>query len=106
MKKPKPLLWLSDSRGIFAPRDFAKSFDDRDKRVANVFPAEWQVLEDGPDHEHYWEVWDDVMRDAVVTDERGNRYRIWQDSDVWLIPMGMEWDDRVGAYVWPEEEDV
>jgi hypothetical protein len=26
------------------------------------------------------------------------------DSDCWLIPVGMEWDDEIEDFVWPKEE--
>ena len=53
--KPEPLLWLSDARGIYIPRDFASSFADRAKSVSGVTDEDWAILEEGPDHDWYWE---------------------------------------------------
>lgn len=105
MSKPAMLLWLSDNRGVYIPRDFALSFVDRAKHVANVDDESWAILEAGPDHEFYWDTWIDVCNNAVVTDEKGIKFFIWQDGDCWLVPEGMEWSDRDGAFVWPDEDE-
>jgi len=108
MNKPEPLLWLSDARGIYIPRDFATSFADRAKSVKGVSDEDWAILEAGPDHEYYWDAWSDVEANAIVTDDDGVEYGVYQEGDCWLIPMGMEWSDEEGGWVWPsddEEED-
>lgn len=100
-KKPDVLLFLSDARGVYIPRDFALSVK-RDC-VANVDAEQWAILEAGPDHEHYWDVWSEVCDDATVTDpDTGIVYAVHQDGDCWLVPAGMEWDDARGFY-WPTE---
>ena len=103
----EPLLWLSDWHGQYLPRDFAKSFSDRDKYVAGVDNKTWAILEAGPDHEYYWEVWEDVLNNAVVTDVHGHKFSIYhhkfsiyQDGDCWLVPVGMKWDDEAEFFTW------
>lgn len=102
-KRPEMLLWLSDARGIYIPRDFSTSFTDRDKHVSGVDAETWAILEN-PDHEWYWEAWNDVCNDAVITDNDGNKYTVYQNGDCWLIPVGMEWDDEEDCYCWPEDK--
>jgi hypothetical protein len=102
-KQPEPLLWLNDARGIYIPRDFAKSFNDRAKAVSGVSDEDWAILED-PDHEFYCETWQDVCDNAVITDPDGIKYTVYQDGDCWLIPVGMEWDDETDFFVWPQGE--
>jgi len=105
--KPDMMLWLSDNRGVYIPRDFANSFADRSKHVAGVSEEDWTILEAGPDYETnplYWDTWNDVEQSAVVTDENGHEYFIWQDGDCWLVPKGMEWDDHTESFEWPSEE--
>lgn len=97
-KKPETMLWLSDSRGVYIPRDFANSFADRAKSVTGVSDEDWSTLESGPDTEWYWEAWDSVLNNAVVTDEHGNKFTVHQDGDCWLVPVGM-------AFVWPNDDD-
>ena len=83
MNKPDMLLWLSDSRGQYIPRDFANSFADREKSVAGVSAEQWAILEIGPwneetdqPNESYWDVWIEVEDNAVITDEQGKRNTI------------------------------
>lgn len=104
-QRPDMLLWLSDSRGIYIPRDFAKSFADRAKSVTGVSDEDWQTLENGPDDEWYWEAWQAVCDNAVITDENGVKYSVYQDGDCWLIPDGMEWSDRDETFHWPEDTE-
>ena len=47
--RPEPLLWLSDARGVYIPRDFANSFSNRAKDVTGVSDEDWAILEAGPD---------------------------------------------------------
>ena len=102
--KPEIMLWLSDARGRYIPRDFANSFADRAKTVSGVSDGDWITLENGPDTEWYWEAWDNVCNSAIVTDENGVQYRVHQDGDCWLVPDGMEWSDENETFQWPEEE--
>ena len=103
--RPEPMLWLSiDARGIYIPRDFALSFNDRAKDIAGVNHEQWVILEAGPDHEHYWEVWVEVCDSAIVTDEHGIKYSVYQDGDCWLIPEGMEWSNDIDFFAWPDKD--
>jgi sarcosine oxidase gamma subunit len=98
-------LWLSDARGQYIPQAFAKSFDDRAKRVTGVSAEDWAILDAGPEHESYWDAWAQVEQDARITDVDGTVFTIWQDGDCWLVPQGMQWDDDKETYVWPDEEE-
>jgi hypothetical protein len=102
--KPDMVLWLSDTRGVYIPRDFAKCFSDRDKAVAGVSAEQWAILED-PDHDAYWDVWTEVCDRAVVTDNEGIKFRLHQDGDLWLVPEGMEWSDENQTFEWPGDEN-
>ena len=104
--QPEPLLWLRDDRGIYIPRDFANSFANRGACVQGVSQEQWEILEAGPDHEWYWEVWNEVEQDAKITDiETGVVYSVYQDGDCWLIPEGMEWSDNDEFFVGPANGD-
>lgn len=103
--KPEMKLWLSDARGQYIPRDFATSFVDRAKHVTGVLDDDWAVLETGPDHDDYWDTWSEVEQNAVITDENGVKYSIYNNGDCWLIPDGMEWSDKEDGFVWPGESE-
>jgi hypothetical protein len=103
-KRLEPMLWLSDSRGVYIPRDFANSFSNRAFNVQGVDEETWAILEAGPDHEQYWDAWQDVCDNATIRDDAGQVMRVYQDGDCWLIPQGMEWDDAADWFAWPDEE--
>lgn len=105
MAKPEMLLWLSDALGVYIPRAFANSFNDRSKHVTGVSDEDWAILEVGPEHEQYWDAWLEVCEKAVVTDENGVKYFLNQDGDLWLVPDGMIWDEEQETYRWSEEKD-
>ena len=96
-------LWLADNRGVYIPRDFANSFIDRAKHVTGVSDEDWAILEAGPDHEHYWDAWTEVLDNATVTDDYDRRYYLHQDGDLWLVPKGWVQDDN-GAWSDPDAE--
>ncbi len=99
--KPEPILFLSDARGVYIPRDFATGIK-RD-HVTGVDAEAWAILEEGPDHEWYWETWTEVCDRAVITDDNGTKFHVYQDGDCWLVPDGMEWSDHRG-FVWPSDD--
>lgn len=103
--KQGTVLWLNDARGVYIPRDFAGCFQDRAKNVSGVEPGEWEFLEAGPEAAWYWETWDNVLSNAVVTDNEGVRFRLHQDGDLWLVPEGMEWSEEADEFIWPEESE-
>jgi hypothetical protein len=97
--KPKPLLLLTDARGVYIPRDF--TYHVSFEHVANVSEEDWVILEAGPDHEHYWDTWEDVLRNAEVTSDEGVKYFLNQEGDLWLIPVGMTYDEETDGWRWP-----
>lgn len=100
-RKPEPILFLSDARGVYIPRDFANEI--RRDCLSGVDDAALDILRTGPDHPLYWDVWADVESSAVVTDpESGVAYYVYQDGDCWLLPEGMIVDDN-GDFSWGEE---
>jgi hypothetical protein len=109
MTKPKPemTLILSDARGMYLPRDFTNTVAR--ERVTGVTDEDWATLAAGPentdyDHRDYWDAWQEVEQNARVTDDNGNTYFIWNDSDCWLVPTGWEWSDEEDTFVEPKEE--
>jgi hypothetical protein len=109
MKHLEPLLWISDARGLSIPRDFANCFIslvERYRRVDGVEDDQWRILEEGPDNSEYWKCWDEVLRDAVITDDNGVKWTLYQDGDLWLIPEGMVWSEDNDFFVWPDDSEL
>jgi hypothetical protein len=86
------ILFLSDTRGVYIPRDFAQSI--KRECVKGVSDEEWKILEAGPDYEEnefYWDVWNDVEQNAEITDpSNGIVYTIYQNGDCFLVPIDCE----------------
>lgn len=82
---PENAICYADSaRGIYIPQYFADSV--RRELVRNVTDEDWTILESGPDHEYYWDTWDDVTSSAILTDDFGDTWTLYQDGDLWLVP--------------------
>ena len=80
MTKVKQAELFSDSaRGVYIPQHFAESAN-RDK-FKYIDKEQWGILESGPETEHYWDVWDEVLSDAE-TDCGGVLH---QDGDLWIV---------------------
>lgn len=77
-------LFADSARGIYIPQHFAEAVK-RDL-VTGVTEDDWRILEAGPEHELYWEAWNDVEQRAVVHAPGGIDYYLYQDMDLWLVP--------------------
>jgi len=103
MAKPDMIIILSDARGVYIPRDFASSV--RRDCTTGVSDEDWAILAAGPDHDEYWDAWQEVEQNARITDpDNGTVYFVYNDSDCWLVPVGMEWSDEEDTFVWPEDD--
>ena len=83
---PQSALLFSDSnRGVYIPQHFAEAIC-RDL-VEGVSDDDWRILEAGPDCEEYWDAWSDVESNAIVRGKDGKAYTLYQDGDLWRIPI-------------------
>lgn len=83
------ILLLSDARGIYIPRDFANEV--LPECMEGMTKENLETLQAGPDHEWYWEAWEEVCNNVIVTEpDTGIRYYVWQDGDCFLVPEGVE----------------
>lgn len=80
--KPSITLLLDGSRGVYLPRDFANLFDT--KVWQGISPHNVTVLLQGPDHPHYWEVWDEVLDTAFYMSDQ-DKYTLYQDDDLFTL---------------------
>jgi len=77
-------LYASDRHGIYIPQYFAESIQR--EYLGGVSDEDMRILIDGPESDYYWEAWDTVLDNAVLTDSSGKRWNLWQDGDLWLVP--------------------
>lgn len=84
------ILYADSARGVYIPQHFAESI--RRDCVEGVTQEQWDILTLGPNDDstpsYYWDVWCEVESSAVVTSkETGVAYRLYQDGDLWLVPV-------------------
>ena len=72
-------LFLDGNRGIYIPQQFAEAIDPAD--WTGIDAEDLDVLRAGPDHESYWDAWQDVLDHAETKDGRV----LHQDGDLWLV---------------------
>lgn len=71
---------LNSSRGQYIPQNFAELFDMKEWGISE---EDASILLSGPDHEWYWEAWENVLDNAEFTDANGNKYKLHQNGDLW-----------------------
>jgi hypothetical protein len=94
MTEAKALL-VNSSHGVYVPKAFIEHYD----------PTKWQgisdddiaILKAGPDHEHYWETWDDVLGHASFTEGR-HKWTLHQDEDLWAICDALMTNDEYAEF--------
>lgn len=76
-------LLIDDHHGIYIPKHFVESFDLSD--WSGIKAEDLEILRAGPEHELYWETWDDVLNNAIHTDEDGMQWMLHQDGDLFGV---------------------
>lgn len=78
-------LYLDSNRGVYIPQQFFEI--TKSNCVSGISEKNIEACKAGPDCEEYWEAWEEVLDNAVITDPvTEKRYMLWQDEDLWLIP--------------------
>src|SRR5690625_99796 len=77
-------LVLSDTRGIYIPRDFAELYGTD----YGIKPDDMTILLAGPDHEVYWDTWNAVLDYAEYVDDNGHMWKLHQDGDLFIYRYG------------------
>ena len=82
------VLLLDSARCVYIPRDFVTDqFGELNSDRIEKWGIEHkdaEILVAGPEHDLYWETWDDVMGYAECTVD-GDKYILQQDGDLWAI---------------------
>lgn len=82
------ILYADSSRGVYIPQYFAESI--KRECVKGLTDLCWSDLGDANaiEYDYYWETWERVLDHATVTDpDTGIEYGLWQDGDLWLVPL-------------------
>ena len=74
-------LLVDGARGIHAPQFFAECHGEE----WGISPEDMTVLLAGPDHEHYWETWDDVWTNVTLKRD-GKTWHLHCDcGDIFMV---------------------
>ena len=77
------LMLLADSsRGVYIPKYWYEGME----------PDYWQpiesgdasILQAGPEHDYYWDTWEEIIDNQFCTDTQGRKWTLYQDGDLWL----------------------
>ena len=68
--------------GVYAPQVFIEKYQSR---LHGVDVDDIISLLNGPEDEWYWEAWENVLDNGVLEDDDGNKWRIYQDQDIFII---------------------
>lgn len=79
-------LLLDDCRGIYIPRDFVEGFRINEDQAPTWKVEDLEAIEicKDPEHEYYWDAWQDILDNATFT-ENGNTWCLYQDGAVWAL---------------------
>lgn len=113
-------LFLDSARGQYIPRDFARTvkrdavsgIDLKDLDYLAHGPGgcldESETLQDGETErgEFYWDTWQTVLDNCTLTDDKGNRFTLYQDGDLWLVPADWEWIESLQTFGPAESESL
>jgi hypothetical protein len=73
---------VDGSWGIYVPQRFCQNYE----KTSGVSQEDWDICLAGPDHELYWEAWDEILSNwgGEETDAMGNVFRVYieQESDL------------------------
>jgi len=94
----KVKLLLGECRGVYIPQHFVEDFNLYE---FNIEPESWavEICKEGPEHEDYWDAWQDILDNAKHQDNEGHTWRLHQDGDLFLVREDMteeEWNDHFG----------
>lgn len=97
----KPFILLDGLRGIYVPQRFAQL-----EGVGGISAEDLAILRAGPDHEAYWEAWEEALRFGEIT-IAGICYSLHQseEGDLFAIPPFWEVSDT-GLFREPEGETL
>jgi len=96
MNEDRVHLLVDGHHGIYVPKVFSESF----------VMEKWGLTEDysqltDPENLYYWDTWDEVLRDAEMTDKNGDKWWLHQqDGDLFAVRADFteeEWEERFGV---------
>jgi len=85
-------LLVTDRFGIYVPQYFAQSFEFEQLNLSDRFKEDYECILKGPVdyNDWYWEAWSNIFANATLKDTDGNEHYLYQDGDLWAVPVSKE----------------
>ena len=83
-------LILDGRHGVYIPQLFCEDITEEECNSLSIEWSDVRCCQSGPDEEWYWEAWDNIERDLLFTDSKGQQWRIYQNGDLWEVPANCE----------------
>jgi hypothetical protein len=90
---PEPALVLLDSHGVYIPQLWCSGITEPECEALHVRWSDVQTCQLGPGEEWYWEAWQSILDDCYMVDDRGTKWTLHQDGDLWEVPEGFSFPD-------------
>ncbi len=84
-------LLIGDAHGIYIPKK-AMDFERLRKNGEPICFADKKILRE-PTNESYWDVWQEILDNAYLLDDKGNKWNLYQDGDLFAIRNDMTEND-------------
>lgn len=86
----KELYLLVDSHhGIYSAQSLVQRYGNN----LQIDQEDKDILLAGPDHPWYVETWA-TIDGAILVDDIGEKYFLWQNEDIWAVPEGWEYNEE------------
>jgi hypothetical protein len=96
METQKIILLIDSNRGVYIPKQFTEIYGSElpknasNEKKVNLMLALLDLH--FPENENYWSSWEYVLDNFTLTFE-GTEYYLYQESDLWAVPVGTEFED-------------
>ena len=94
MVKSGIALLLNSARGVYIPQNFVECVDADEWHL-----SEYDVKElIDYNNEFYWDAWNSVLDNAYFVDDRGNKWTLFQDGDLWALCFELMTDEELDNF--------
>ena len=83
-------LMCDECNGVHIPRVWTNNTEN----IWGIPEEKWEEMQSmSPDHEWYWEAWQEILDMAKHVDQEGNTWRLYQDGDLWAYDEHEEFEE-------------
>jgi hypothetical protein len=89
----QPYIVLNDAHGRYIPQLFCEDIAESDCPSMGIKWSDVQTCIAGPDHEWYWEAWQTIENNFEQADDKGIKWYLYQNGDLWCYPEGYQFPE-------------